>query len=74
MLLQGARLVLVKAVLTAIPIYPFMTLAPPSWVLKEIDKRRRRFCGKEPTQRPAAIVWWLGQWSVAQRAMGAWAC
>lgn len=38
-MLSRGRLVLAKMVLTARPIYAFMALAPPLWVIKEIDKR-----------------------------------
>ena len=46
MLSQGGRLVLVQAVLSAIPVYSFMALDPPLSVIREIDKMRRAFLWK----------------------------
>lgn len=46
MMSQGGRLVLVRAVLTSIPVYSFMAFDPPLAVIKEIDKRRRAFLWK----------------------------
>lgn len=37
---------LIKSVITAMPIYHLMALEPPVWVLKQIDKRRRAFLWK----------------------------
>lgn len=46
LLSQGGRIVLVKAVLTALPICSFMALDPPLSVIKEIEKKEERFFGK----------------------------
>lgn len=44
---MGGHLVLVKAILSAIPIYAFMALQPPVWAIKAIDKGRCSFLWKE---------------------------
>jgi hypothetical protein len=37
---KAGRLVLVKVVLTAIPIYHLIALDHPKWVIKAIDKKQ----------------------------------
>jgi hypothetical protein len=46
MLTQSGRLILVQSVLSAMAIFHLMSLDPPPWVLKTIDKIRRAFLWK----------------------------
>lgn len=39
----GGRITLINAVLTAIPVYMMQTFILPKWVIKRIDKARRKF-------------------------------
>ncbi|GJN39318.1 hypothetical protein PR202_gb28429 [Eleusine coracana subsp. coracana] len=41
---KSGRLILVKSVLAAIPIYSLMADNLPSWALKQIEAIQRRFC------------------------------
>jgi hypothetical protein len=46
MLTKGGRLILVQSVLSAITIFHLLSLDPPPWVFKAIDKIRRAFLWK----------------------------
>lgn len=46
MLTQSGRLVLIQSMLTSIAIFHLLSLDPPPWVLKAIDKIRRAFLWK----------------------------
>jgi hypothetical protein len=43
MLTQGGRLIIVQSVISAIAIFHLLSLDPPPWVFKAIDKIRRAF-------------------------------
>lgn len=60
LLSTGGRVVLIKSVITATPIYHLMALEPPVWILKQIDKRRRAFLwkGAESISGGACLVDW----------------
>jgi hypothetical protein len=58
----SGRITLIKSVLSAIPVYLFIALNAPKWVIKAIDKIRRIFCEKEERrlEEAKAIVLYLG--------------
>jgi hypothetical protein len=57
---NAGRLTLVKAVLTAIPIYHLLVLQCPKWVIKAIDKIRRGFLwkGRKDIKGGHCVVGW----------------
>eukprot|EP00253_Pinus_taeda_P036339 PITA_36339 len=48
---MASRLVLIKAVLQSMPLYLFLILATPKWVLKEIKRLQRSFLSCNPDQK-----------------------
>eukprot|EP00253_Pinus_taeda_P035953 PITA_35953 len=54
-----SRVVLIKSVLQAMPLYMFSSLAAPKWVLKQIRNLQRSFMwGSTTTNRKWALVKW----------------
>eukprot|EP00253_Pinus_taeda_P003053 PITA_03053 len=54
-----SRVVLIKSVLQAMPLYMFSSLAAPKWVLKQIRNLQRSFLwGSTTTNRKWALVKW----------------
>ena len=60
MLTQGGRLILVQSVLSAMAIFHLMSLNPPPWFFKAIDKIRRAFLwkGTETVSGGHCLVAW----------------
>jgi hypothetical protein len=56
----AGRATLVKSVLTAVPIYHFITLLCPKWVVKAIDKFGEDSFGQEELTSKEVIVQWVG--------------
>eukprot|EP00253_Pinus_taeda_P016498 PITA_16498 len=56
---MASRVVLIKAILQAMPLYLFLILAVPKWVLKRIwDPQRGFLWGSSATNRKWALVKW----------------
>lgn len=57
---RSGRLILIKAVLTAIPIYLLIALDVPNWFVKAVDKWRRKFLwrGRKDLQGGHCLVAW----------------
>lgn len=61
MLSIGGRVTLINATLTAMPVYMMQTFMMPKWVIKQIDKVRRRFLWhghKEQNARFMSLASW----------------
>jgi hypothetical protein len=58
---KAGRLVLVRAVLTAAPIYLLIAMDLPKWYLKAIDKKCRVFSGRGRNKQMVATPWSLGK-------------
>jgi len=54
---RAGRLVMVRVVLTAAPIYLLTAMDMPKWFFKAIDKKRRGFLWKGQEQANGATVW-----------------
>jgi hypothetical protein len=58
---RARRLVLVRTVLTATPIYLLIAMDLPKWCLKAIDKKGRVFSGRVRNKQTVATAWSLGK-------------
>lgn len=55
---QAARLILIKHVLSSIPIYATMVYKLPKSILKEIEKAMRNFLWRQDSTKALAAVKW----------------
>ena len=67
LLSKAGRLVLVKVVLTVVPLYLLIALDLPKWVVKAIDKKRRGFLWKGHQQANGGSC--LVAWEKVQRPL-----
>lgn len=56
----GGQMTLVKAVLTALPLYYMQVISIPKRVLKYIDRARRQFLWRGNLPCKGITAWWLG--------------
>lgn len=57
----AGRLVLLNVVLSALPMYFMMVMQLPKWVIRKIEKIRRKFMWHG--------TWQIGKWFASQRNM-----
>jgi hypothetical protein len=57
---RAGRATMVRFVLSAVPIYPLITINVPKWLIRAIDKIRRGFLwkGKEQANGGCCLVAW----------------
>jgi hypothetical protein len=58
---RAGRLVLVRTVPTAAPIYQLIAMDLPKWCLKAIDKKGGVFSGRGSNKQTVANAWSLGK-------------
>ena len=77
LLTNARRVTLTKATLSAIPIHLSIACCLSSWVISQIDKRRRAFIWTALTLATVENVVSRGLWSTGRRSLGAldyWTC